>query len=48
MLTFKTIAAASVLGVCWLVALAVYLVGHGQGVTLALDTGRALVGVRPF
>jgi hypothetical protein len=47
MLTFKTIASATVLGV-FLVALFVAFLGQSQGVTFANDQARVLVGVRPF
>jgi hypothetical protein len=46
-LTFKTIATATAIGVLVL-ALLVALLGLSQGVTFAHDQVRALVGVRPF
>jgi hypothetical protein len=47
MLTFKTVATATVLGV-FVLALVVCLIGQSQGVTLAYEQAGALVGVRPF
>jgi hypothetical protein len=47
-LTFKTIATAVLLGGMFLATFLVCLVGHSQGVTLALEQARTLVGARPF
>jgi cell division protein FtsL len=47
MLTFKSIAAATLLG-AFLVALLVCLLGMSQGIVFAEHQARALLGVRPF
>ena len=47
MLTLKTIATATMLGV-FLVALLVAVLGMSQGITFAEHQARVLVGVRPF